>query len=125
MTLAYLITGIVLLVYLVLVWILGDLLHLKSPDIWVLRGGLALIGVGAAAAYLWWRRSRQSAGGYAPEPVDASNEIDVLIRDAENRLSAARVPKGSSIANFPLIFLVGETGAAKTTILVNSGLEPE
>ena len=61
MDMAYLITGIVLLVYLVLVWILGGVLQLKSPDIWVLRVGLALIGIGAAAAFVWWRRSRRVA----------------------------------------------------------------
>jgi type VI secretion system protein ImpL len=125
MDVAYLITAVLLLAYLALVWILGSVLQLKSPDIWVFRGGLALIGIGAAAAYIWWRRSRGAAAGCAPEPVDSSNEIDVLMRDAEARLSAARVSGGSHIANFPLIFLVGETGAAKTTILANSGLEPE
>src|SRR5215831_2345415 len=112
MNLAYLITGIIFLVYLVVVWILGDVLHLKSPDIWVFRAGLALIGIGAAAAYLWWRRSRSGGVGEPVEPVDSSNEIDVLVRDAENRLAAAKVPAGSRIANFPLILLVGETGAA-------------
>ena len=53
MTLVYLITGIVVVVYLALVWILGGVLQLKSPDIWVFRGGLALIGIGAAAAFIW------------------------------------------------------------------------
>ena len=33
MQMVYLITGLVLLVYLVLVWILGSALHLKAPDI--------------------------------------------------------------------------------------------
>src|SRR5947199_5222273 len=110
MDVAYLITGILLLVYLVAVWVLGGVLQLKSPDIWVFRGGLALIGIGAAAAYVWWHRSRRAAAGDASEPVDSSNEIDVLMRDAENRLAAARVAGGSRIANIPLIFLVGETG---------------
>lgn len=125
MNAVYLVTGIVLLVYFVLVWILGGALHLKSPDIWVFRVGLALIGVGAAAAWIWWRRSRLASGGAPAEPIDASNEVDVLARDAETRLASARVPQGSRLANFPLIFLVGESGSAKTSILVNSGLEPE
>src|SRR6266496_148101 len=126
MTIAYVVTGIVLLAYVILVWLLGDWLHLKTPDIWVFRGGLALIGIGAAAAFVWWRRSRpQAQGGSPSEPVDASNEIDVLIRNAEARLAAARVPQGSRIANFPLVFLVGETGSAKTSVLLNSGLEAE
>src|SRR5215469_2928225 len=102
MTLVYLITGIVVVVYLALVWILGGVLQLKSPDIWVFRGGLALIGIGAAGAFIWWRRSRAAAGGGTQEPLDPSNEVDALMRDAETRLAAARVPKGSRLANFPL-----------------------
>src|SRR5689334_19362172 len=125
MTITYVVTAIILLVYLILVWLMGGWLNLKSPDIWVFRGGLTLIGIGAAAAFVWWRRSRLEAQGGAAEPVDPSNEIDVLIRNAEARLAAARVPQGSRIGNFPLIFLVGETGSAKTSVLVNSGLEAE
>src|SRR5688572_30664951 len=125
MTLTYVLTGIILVVYLVFVWILGDLLHLKSPDIWVLRGGLALIGIGAAGAFIWWRRSKRAAATGDAEAIDASNEVDILMRDAETRLAAAKVPQGSRIANFPLIFLVGESGSAKTSVVLNSGVEPE
>ena len=56
MTITYVATGIVLLAYVILVWLTGGWLHLKSPDIWVFRGGLALIGIGAAAAFVWWKR---------------------------------------------------------------------
>ena len=52
MDLAYIITGVLLLIYLVAVWILGGVLQMKSPDIWVFRAGLSLIGIGAAAAYI-------------------------------------------------------------------------
>jgi hypothetical protein len=38
--------------------------------------------------------------GWSPEPLDSSNEIDVLMRDAEARLAAARILKGSRIGNF-------------------------
>src|SRR3954447_23976254 len=118
----YPLTVIILLVYLAVVWILGGVLQLKSPDIWVFRAGLSLIGIGAAAAWIWWRRSQQPAGA-AAAPIDPSNEIDLLARDAEAKLAGARIAQGARIANFPLIFLLGEPGAAKTSIAVNSGLE--
>jgi hypothetical protein len=117
MNVLYLVTGIVLVVYLAAVWFLGSALGLKSPDIWVFRAGLSLIGLGAAAAWIWWRRSR----GGSTEPIDPSNEVDVLAREAEARLTAAKIPQGSRIANFPLVYVLGESGAAKTSILVNSG----
>jgi type VI secretion system protein ImpL len=124
MNMLYLVTGIVLVVYLVAIWILGGALNLKSPDIWVFRAGLGLIGVGAAAAWIWWRRSRMASGG-GGEPIDPSNEVDILAREAESRLAAARIPQGSKIANFPLVYVLGESGAAKTSTLVNSGLDAE
>jgi type VI secretion system protein ImpL len=120
----YAITAVVLVIYLAVVWILGGVLQLKSPDVWVFRGGLSLIGLGAAAAWIWWRRS-QRAGGAPAAPIDPSNEIDVLARDAEAKLAGAKVAQGGRLANFPLIFLVGEPGAAKTSILVNSGVDAE
>ena len=116
MNMLYLVTGIVLIVYLVAIWILGGALGLKSPDIWVFRAGLGLIGIGAAAAWIWWRRSRMASGAGA-EPIDPSNEVDVLAREAEARLAAARIPQGSRIANFPRVYVLGESGAAKTSIL--------
>src|SRR5581483_3065121 len=103
----YPITAIVLVVYIVAVWIAGGALQLKSPDIWVFRGGLILIGLGAAAAWIWWRRSQQP-GGVSAAPIDPSNEVDVLARDAEAKLAAARVAQGAHVANFPLVFLIGE-----------------
>jgi type VI secretion system protein ImpL len=121
-----LIAGIVLFIYLVLVWMLGGALHLKPADIWVFRVGLGLIGIGLASAWLWWRRSRVDEGAAgASEPLDSSNEVDALVRHAEARLASARVPQGSRLANFPLVFLIGESGSAKTSILVNSGMDPE
>ena len=41
----YLATGVILLAYLVLVWFLGGWLHLHGSDIWILRGGLAFVGL--------------------------------------------------------------------------------
>ena len=70
MDLAYLITGIILLVYLVLVWMLGGWLQLKSPDIWVLRGGLALIGI-APRRFRLVAAIRSAAAGGAPSPSTA------------------------------------------------------
>src|SRR5262249_40671835 len=57
----YLITAAAVVVYLILAWLLGSILGLKSPDIWILRGGLALIGVAGAAVFLWYwvRKERE------------------------------------------------------------------
>jgi len=124
----YLVTGAVLLVYLVLVWFLGNLMHLHGRDLWVLRVGLWVIGVAAAAIFLFFkRRERKQAQGdtSAQAAGPAHAEIDALIRDAEAKLAAARIEGGAKLGNLPAIFLIGDAGATKTSTVIHSGLEPE
>ena len=50
----YLITTILLLVYLVLVWLIVHFLPLHGSEVWILRGVLALLGIiGGAVAYFY------------------------------------------------------------------------
>lgn len=123
----YLATGAALLVYLVFAWFLGNLLHLHGRDLWVLRIGLAAIGVVAAGVFLWFKRREQKQAGEGATEASgpAHEEIDALIRDAEAKLAAARVEGGARLGNLPAIFLVGEASSAKTSTMLHSGLEPE
>ena len=126
----YLITGSALAVYFVLVWFLGTLLGLKGGDIWILRGGLALIGLIVAAAYYWSRvkslaailtsRGAKSAG-YEQAPSD----IDVLLREAEARMASSELGRKATLASMPVFLFVGREGSAKTSAIVQSGLNPE
>ena len=118
-----------LLVYLLLAWWMGSLLKLKSPEIWILRGGLALLGMAGAAAWLWLQpritgkpAARPAA---AAEPLPVEREIDLLVNEAAERLRSARLHGGSSIGSLPVFFLLGDNGSAKTSTLTNSGLDPE
>src|SRR5262245_39514475 len=92
-------TAAALVIYGVMSWLLGTWLHLKSPDIWILRIGLAILGLVAAAIFIWFRRRQQAAadssGTGRTEPGD-SDDIDLLIRDAAQRLRKSRVGKTSS-----------------------------
>ena len=124
----YLVTGAVLLIYLIIVWFLGTLMHLHGRDLWVLRIGLWVIGVAAAAVFLWFKRKEQkpaqgATSAQAAGPAHA--EIDALIRDAEAKLAAARIEGGARLGNLPAIFLIGDVGATKTSTMIHSGLEPE
>ena len=123
----YLITGVALLVYLVLVWLLGSWLHLQAPDIWILRGGLALIGIVAAAVILWfYRKSKKARQG--DEPVAGQpgvEDIDLLVHEALGALKKSTLGRGAALRNQPLIFFLGEPGSAKTNTIIHSGLDPE
>ena len=125
----YLVTGLALLVYLVVVWFLGSLaLHLQGSNLWIWRIGLSVIGMAAAGVFLWFKRKeRRAAGGEASGDAagQAHEEIDALIRDAEAKLAGARIEGGAKLGNLPAIFLIGDAGSTKTSTMLHSGLEPE
>src|SRR3974390_453178 len=125
---AYLITGGVLLVYLVIVWFLPEWMHLRGGDVWLMRGGLAIVGLLAAGAFLWFHR-RTKAGveqqGSGPLDDTATKDIDLLVHEAIRRLKSSTLGRGASLGNLPLVFLVGESGSTKTTTLIPSALDPE
>ncbi len=62
----YWVTILVLLIYMVLVWVSGSLLHLHGSDIWILRIVLALLGLIAAGAVLWYQRSVKESERASP-----------------------------------------------------------
>jgi type VI secretion system protein ImpL len=124
----YLVTGLVLLVYLVVVWFLGTLLHLQGSNLWILRIGLWVIGTAAAGVFLWFKRKEQkqrASESVADAGGQGHEEIDSLLRDAEAKLAAARIEGGAKIGNLPAIFFIGESGSTKTSLMLHSGLEPE
>jgi type VI secretion system protein ImpL len=63
-----------------------------------------------------------SQGGAAPAAGGAS-EADDLIRAASARLAQSKA--GAGVANLPMIFVIGDKGTAKTSTILNSGLDPE
>jgi len=124
---AYWIAGILLLLYLVLVWFLGSWFHLHAPDLWILRAGLALIGMAAAASFLWfYRKGKRTQAPETGEPQSgSSDDIDLLVHEALGALRKSTLGRGATLRNLPLLFFLGESGSAKTNIIIHSGLDPE
>jgi type VI secretion system protein ImpL len=124
--LVYLVTGGLLLVYLVLVWFLGTWMHPPGAGIWVLRGGLWLIGLIAAGSFLWfYRKSKAEEAGGENAPAKGSDDLDVLVHEAVRRLKSSTLGRGASLGNLPLVFLLGDSGSTKTTTIIHSALDPE
>ncbi len=125
--------GTLLVIWLLLAWFAGSWLHLQGSNLWVFRGGLALIGIGILGTLLWWFLSKtsskaQPAGAAAQATAAAAGsveEINLLVREAESRLQSSPLGRGVRVGNLPAFFLVGDTGAGKTTAIIRSGLEPE
>jgi type VI secretion system protein ImpL len=125
-------TAITLVSYSILAWFSTSLLGIRGVNVWILQAALLFIGLAIAAIVAWflYKRAKQkkdpgSEEESAAQAAEGSEEIDVLVREAEARLSAAQLQKGAKIGNLPLILLLGESASAKTTSLINSGLESE
>jgi type VI secretion system protein ImpL len=116
-----------LLVYLVIAWFMTQLVGVTGMDQYILYAILAALGIIATGIIAWWK-SRRSGEVAVPEGVAAeggSEEIDILIRDAEAKLAASRVAPGASISNLPVFFVLGDQGSTKTSLVLRSGLEAE
>ncbi|HWY67386.1 MAG TPA: ImcF-related family protein [Terriglobales bacterium] len=119
----YIITAVLLLVCLIISWLVGSILHLQGTSLWLLRGILSLLCIAGAGLFLWFHRKvkrEESGAGIAA----AGTEIDVLLREADRKLKASRAAS-ATIASMPVIFILGESGSAKTSVMLHSGLEPE
>ena len=126
-TLKYWLAALALIAWLVLSWFIPSWLHLQGGSVWILRSVLTLTGIAAFITVVWWFRERdkeraaqgvQGAGG-------GSGEIDILFREAETRLQASQLGRNATIGNLPAFLVVGESGSAKTSVVLHSGLDPE
>ena len=99
------------------------LLKLHGADFWIMTLGLSLLGIAAAAAIWWFTREKE--GGESVEPIDDKDEFEVICREAEARLAASSLGPNAKLTTLPLFLVMGERGATKTTVVLNSGLEPE
>jgi type VI secretion system protein ImpL len=107
------------LAWLVLAWVAGTWMNLQGKDLWTLRGTLFLIGMAGFVTAIWWFRSEE-----AEEAAAGSDEIDILMRKAQARLRTARGGK-AALGDVPVVLVLGESGSAKTSVVLHSGLEPQ
>jgi type VI secretion system protein ImpL len=124
----YWVTTLVLLVYLVLVWLLGRWLPLHGSDVWILRGVLALLGIiGAAVGYFYVykvSKAKHASLGDDSQP-GGTDDLDALVGEAVRRLKHSTLGRGTSLGSLPLVFVLGDSGSTKTTVLIHSALDPE
>lgn len=130
---SYIIIGSILVTFTVAVSWLGTNIHkvpgLSHADPFVVQAVVMVIGILAAAIATWImskkdKKSGGDEGGTAEAPAEVT-DLDELLAEAEARLSVAQQEKDSKLGKLPAILLVGDTGSAKTTTMVQSGSEPE
>ena len=120
----YWVTGGILLAYLVLVWFIGTWLNLQGSHLWILRGGLAFLGLVGAGTFLWFHRKKNAATSGASDSSGTA-EIDLLVHDAVRRLKSSTLGRGATLGKLPVVFLLGDSGSTKTTTIIHSALDPE
>ncbi len=124
----YWVTTLVLFIYLVLIWLSGRWLPLHGSDVWIFRGVLALLGIiGAAVAYFYVykvNKSKETSGEDDSQP-GGTDDLDALVREAVRRLKHSTLGRGTNLGGLPLVFVLGDSGSTKTTVLIHSALDPE
>ncbi len=119
-------------------------LKLQGPDLMYFMMLMSAMGITAAAFFAFFQKKAQDkvqakaqtaaamgagagAGGgtVAAGGPGGSPEIERLLRDADQRLASSKGAQGATISNLPLIFIIGDQGATKTSVMVHSGLDPE
>lgn len=66
-----------------------------------------------------------AAAAPAAAPGELSGEVDLLVKDAEAKLAVSKIGQSGKLSEVPVIFMLGDRGATKTTVVMNSGMEPE
>jgi type VI secretion system protein ImpL len=113
--------------FMIIAMVIKPLFHLEGPAWYLVLGIMSALGVGSAAIFMyfqakWEARKAGGAGAGGAGAAPGGTEADLWIREANARLAQS---KGAGIANLPLIFVAGDRGTAKTSTILNSGLEPE
>ena len=125
--LAYLLALVVFLLSLLLAYAAGILLHLHGTSLIVLasahRAGRNRLPR-VAILVIHFRAKKRQAGEGEVSGADAGGEVDVLLNDANRKLRHSQ-QGAKSLDGLPLLYLLGEAGSAKTTLVVRSGLDPE
>src|SRR5262245_51218219 len=123
----YLILLIALILYLALSWFIPAWIGLRDADLWILRAGLALIGIAAAGTIAWFLRKKEKSSASSGSKQDSTvlQEIDAAIRTAHTKLRSSNTVQKRRINELPIVLFVGESGSCKTSVVAHSGLDPE
>lgn len=111
------------LVFMALAWFLPTVLGIEGRQLWILRGGLGVLGlVGAGlVARVIHLRSRPKR----PRERDPDEErLEAVLAEARKRLAGAQ-GGARRLDNLPAILVLGPPASTKTTAVIQSGMQPE
>lgn len=118
---AYLAEAGSMIVYVGMTFALAKLLSLSGLDSYIFYVVMAVLGLVAMGLWLYFKTKWRNRGGSVTAGGEGDAGIDQIVREADARLAAQNV----TIANLPLVFVVGDRASTKTSAMVYSGIEPE
>ncbi len=122
--LIYLLVVAVVLVAALLAFGLGALLPISGTAYWLFVVIVLVVGLAAAVTILILHlRKKKAEAALGPVSGDTS-ELDLLLNDANRKLKTSQ-QGAKALDSFPLIYILGDAGTAKTTQVLRSGLDPE
>jgi type VI secretion system protein ImpL len=96
--------------------------------LYIVIGVILLALIVLLVVYFILRKKKKKAEALAAESSETAapgdDEIALLVREAENKLAAAKI-EGAKAANLPVYLLAGDAAAAKTCVMLHSGLDAE
>ena len=111
-----------MIVYVGMTYALAKLLQLSGLDSYIFYIVMAVLGLVAMGLWLYFKTKWKKDGGSVASTGGAGDaSIDQIVREADARLASQNV----TIANLPLVFVVGDRASTKTSAMVYSGIEPE
>jgi type VI secretion system protein ImpL len=124
--LVYLLVVVVVLVAALLAFGLAALLHLHGTAAILFITLILLAGLAAAIVILvlHFRAKKKQQQEGDPAADGSTGELDVLLNDANRKLRESQ-HGAKTLDTLPLIYILGDTGTAKTTMVLRSGLDPE
>ena len=120
--LAYILAVVVLLVAALLAFGLAALLHLQGAAYLVFVILVLLVGMAAAITIIVMHlRAKKEKQQQGEEPGTAATaELDLMLNDANRKLRTAQ-QGAKALDSLPLLYILGDTGSAKTTTVLKSG----
>lgn len=124
--LAYLLAALVVVIAAAIAFGIAALLHMQGLTYLLFVALILLFGISAAIVIIVMhlRAKKESGSERDGVPSEAKAELDLLVNDANRKLRESQ-QGAKTLEYLPLIYILGDENTAKTTIVLQSGLEPE
>ncbi|MCL4796595.1 MAG: hypothetical protein KJZ84_18670 [Bryobacteraceae bacterium] len=105
-------------------WIVVDLLGLTGTTATIVRVVLIALGMSVGGIFAWWRYKKAKEKKSEELPTE-QDELGPLFRDAQQRLASSQLGREGRISMLPAVLVLGESGSAKTSVVINAGVDAE